>query len=202
MHDPDEPDTDFAAGAVDGDSACRARLDALGLHTHDDLSRRIEPLVRPATRIELSPPTPPPQDADLVSHFGGLPYCEAGERWPRRSNGKPLHFVFQIFNQANLEIPDAIRLIQFYYDLDALSFDTEDEGWQVRIYKTLRIDNRVCAEPPPLLDITPYCPIGRASTYSTRPPATCLVFLIPTRPGTVINRRPRHGSATRNSAVS
>ena len=159
MHDPDEPDTDFAAGAADADSACRVRLDALGLHTHDDLSRRIEPLVRPATRIELSPPTTPPQDAELVSHFGGLPYCEAGERWPRRSNGKPLHFVFQIFNQANLEIPDAIRLIQFYYDLDALSFDTADGGWQVRIYKKLRIDNRVCAEPPALLDITPYCDV-------------------------------------------
>ncbi|RJS91789.1 DUF1963 domain-containing protein [Salinisphaera sp. Q1T1-3] len=160
MQDSDEPSADFEADAADTDQALRATLDALGLHTLADLKTRVQPLVRQATRLRVAAPKPPPEDAELKSHFGGLPYCEADEIWPQRSNGTPLHFVFQIFNRSDLEIPDSIRLIQFYYDLQGeLSFDTDDDGWHVRIYKTLSVANQVKAAPPEALDTVPYCDI-------------------------------------------
>jgi len=95
------------------------------------------PLLREATKIEVLPPAQPPSDATLLSHFGGQPYFEEGTVWPHSQNGRPMEFIFQVFNNENLSLPPSIKLIQFFYDMDAFPDETDGDGWYVKIYKTL-----------------------------------------------------------------
>lgn len=95
------------------------------------------PLLREATKIEVLPASRPPVDSTLLSHFGGQPYFESGAQWPQSESGRPMEFIFQIFNNGSLALPPSIKLIQFFYDLDAFPDETDDEGWVVKIYKSL-----------------------------------------------------------------
>lgn len=112
----------------------RRELDKRGLRTRADLENLAAPLLRDATRIEVKKPSAPPRQPQLISHFGGLPYFEAGESWPQSRNGNDLDFVCQIVNTGNNNLPAEVALVQFYYDFELYPWDTQDDGWLVKIY--------------------------------------------------------------------
>ena len=136
----------------------RKELDAINLKTIDDLENLVKPLIKDATKIILKRQEKMPENTQLKSQFGGQPYFEKGEHWPMAKNGEKLEFVFQIFNEEGLIIPEKIKLIQFYYDFDSdeLIWDTEDDGWLVKIYENIDKDNCVIIEKPEELDTVKY----------------------------------------------
>lgn len=137
----------------------RSELNKLGLKSLNDLEELVKPIIRKSTKIELQKASNPPDDSQLISHFGGQPYFEKGEEWPKTKTGKPLEFIFQIYNKTELEIPDNIELIQFYYNWDESPWDTGDDGWLVKIYKRVSQDNTIKIEKPEVLEKSNYCEI-------------------------------------------
>ena len=119
------------------------------------------PLIRGATKIIPKRQEKMPEDTNFISQFGGQPYFEKGEQWPVAKNGTKLEFVFQIFNEKGLTIPENIKLIQFYYDFDSdeLIWDTEDDGWLVKIYENIDKDNCITIEKPEEHETVHYCEI-------------------------------------------
>jgi uncharacterized protein YwqG len=105
------------------------------------LERLLKPLIKDATRIIVETPIAMPEHSNIKSHFGGQPYFEKGEKWPKAKNGKRLEFVFQIFNENNIALPENIKLIQFYYDFDENPWFAEDDGWLVKIYTRIHTEN-------------------------------------------------------------
>jgi len=142
----------------------RNELNELGLTTTTDLENLIKPIIRPTTKIEVSPASKPPENSQLNSHFGGQPYFENGEKWPTSKNGKNLEFIFQIFNSSDLQLPKNIELIQFYYDWDEFPWDTENDGWLLKIYKKTQKENIKFIEIPSELEKSKYCVITFKST--------------------------------------
>ena len=138
----------------------RKALEILGLKTMSDLEGLVKPLLRPATKIITKPSAAPPaRDSALKSHFGGQPYFEKGENWPLTKAGKPLDFIFQIYNTPVLEMPKQIALVQFFYSLDEFPWDTEDDGWKVKIYKDVHSDQMAIVEVPSELEKPKYCEV-------------------------------------------
>ena len=137
----------------------KEELDVLGLKSMTDLEILVKPLIRTATKIEVLPPSKPPENAQLKSHFGGQPYFEKHELWPKSKAGKNLDFIFQVFNSAELQLPDSIELIQFYYDWEEFPWDTTDDGWLVKIYKTIDKEKIKTIEKPSELESSKYCEI-------------------------------------------
>ena len=137
----------------------RKELEALDLATMEDLEKLVKPLIRQATIIELQPASRPPENSQMNSHFGGQPYFEHGEVWPRSKSGRNLSFIFQIFNQEGLELPAQIKLIQFFYDFESYPWDTADDGWLVKIYKEINPDKIQFIERPEELDFNKYCEV-------------------------------------------
>lgn len=137
----------------------RKHLDNLNLKSMDDLEKLVLPIIRPATKVVVKESSRPPENSQLLSHFGGQPYFEAGEEWIKSKNGKHMQFIFQIFNTSALELPESIKLIQFYYDWDEFPWDTDNDGWYVRVYKELRTDRLVTIEKPTDLESSKYCEI-------------------------------------------
>ena len=138
----------------------RAELDALNLKTRADLENLVRPLISDTTKIEVQKASRPPENSQLNSHFGGQPYFETGEEWPKTKDGEHLAFIFQIFNTPALALPEHIALVQFFYDWEAFPWDTEDDGWAVKVYKTLAKDKAVCLEKPRELEKSKYCEIA------------------------------------------
>jgi uncharacterized protein YwqG len=133
------------------------------------LEMQVQKLVKSATRIELKNAAAPVGSSSLKSHFGGLPYFEEGETWPITKAGKHLEFIFQIFNQPELNLPEEIKLIQFYYDWDELPWDTENDGWFVKIYKVLNDEKKLSILKPKLeREFTNYCEI-EFTTFKSLP---------------------------------
>ncbi|MHA3788771.1 DUF1963 domain-containing protein [Flavobacterium hauense] len=97
-------------------------------------------LVKPSTAIIVNDPKRPPENSQLLSHFGGQPYFEEGESWPLSQSGRPMEFIFQVFNDAYDGIPENIKLIQFFYDSEETAWETENDGWKVKIYEALRTE--------------------------------------------------------------
>jgi uncharacterized protein YwqG len=95
----------------------------------------------------------------MRSHFGGQPYFETGESWPADKKGKPLQFVCQIFNEDELNLPDTVKLVQFFYDFKSKAYSTENDGWYVKIYGGLDLDRVIKIDKPTTLDDTRYCEI-------------------------------------------
>jgi uncharacterized protein YwqG len=137
----------------------KRELERLNLSSAKDLENLISKLILPATKIEIQKPTNPPENSQLISHFGGHPYFEEGEEWVKSKNGNNMTFVFQIFNNEQIELPRNIELIQFYYDFDAFPWDTDDDGWRVKIYEKLNIDKRKIIENPFKEKDSKYCEI-------------------------------------------
>ncbi|WP_240409028.1 DUF1963 domain-containing protein [Flavobacterium psychrotrophum] len=117
------------------------------------------PLLREATKIEVLSASRPPADSTLISHFGGQPYFEAGAQWPQSESGRPMEFIFQVFNDGSLALPPSIKLIQFFYDLDAFPYETDDDGWVVKIYRSIDTTAQIKI-PQPYSDIpVKYCEV-------------------------------------------
>ena len=142
----------------------RKELDKLNLKTTSDLEKLVAPLIKEATKITLKNPSKMPKDSHLKSHFGGQPYFEKGEEWPRARDdfreNRELEFVFQIYNESGIALPENIKLVQFYYDLDdEFSFETKDGGWLVKIYEDIRPENYLFIAKPKKNKTVKYCEI-------------------------------------------
>jgi uncharacterized protein YwqG len=99
-----------------------------------DLEKLIKPLVKKATKLTLKKQEKIPENSHLESHFGGQPYFEKGEEWPTSESGGKMEFLFQIFNTGNINLPENIKLLQFYYDF-------HEYDWLVKIYENINKDN-------------------------------------------------------------
>jgi uncharacterized protein YwqG len=106
----------------------------------EEIELLLSSIVRDATKIEVQTTGEPPENSQLLSHFGGDPYFEEGEEWPMSQNGRHMDFVFQIFNTGDLAIPKSIKLIQLFYDYEEFPWDTKDDGWHVKIFESLNLD--------------------------------------------------------------
>lgn len=144
----------------------RNELNELDLKTISDLENLVKPIIRPATNLEILPASRPPVNSQLISHFGGQPYFEKGELWPKSKTGKNLEFIFQVFNSTDLQLPQDIELIQFYYDWDEFPWDTSDDGWLVKIYKKIDKQNIEFIDKPKELERSKYCEINFSLTKS------------------------------------
>jgi len=138
----------------------RKVLDKLNLKTADDLENLVKPLIKEATQIILNQSSKKPKETSLLSHFGGQPYFEKGEKWPKSQGGNCLEFVFQIFNTGNINIPNNIKLLQFYYDFEECPCETSDDGWLVKTYENIDKDNFTIIEKPKEHEIVQYCEIN------------------------------------------
>jgi uncharacterized protein YwqG len=144
----------------------RDELNGLNLKMISDLENLVKPIIRTATKLEISSASRPPENSQLISHFGGQPYFEKRELWPKSKNGKNLGFIFQVFNSTDLQLPESIELIQFYYDWDEFPWDTSNDGWFVKIYKKIEKENIEFIDKPSELERSKYCEIKFSSTKS------------------------------------
>jgi uncharacterized protein YwqG len=124
------------------------------------LETLVRPLIRSATKLHLEQCDVVPENSRLKSHFGGKPYFETGEEWPKSKTGAQLDFVFQIVNNNDIELPGNIQLVQFYYDFEEYPWETSDDGWLVRIYEKINDDGRGIAEENHGPVISSYCEIS------------------------------------------
>src|ERR1043165_9189051 len=83
-----------------------------------ELEKLLTPLIRAATKMQVTKPARPMEQSQLSSHFGGHPYFKTGDNWPKSKNGRDLAFIFQVFNGEGISLPSDIQLIQFFYDWD------------------------------------------------------------------------------------
>ncbi|SHG04264.1 DUF1963 domain-containing protein [Pedobacter caeni] len=143
----------------------RKELSEANLSSVEDLENLIKPLIRSATKIEVKKAAKPLENTSLLSHFGGNPYFEKGEEWPEAKNGKHLDFIFQIYNNGEINLPGNIKLVQFFYDWEAFPWDTNDDGWLVKTYTTLNTAQMVKIEKPTELEVSSYCEV----TFTTVP---------------------------------
>lgn len=137
----------------------RSELNGLDLKTTSDLEKLVAPLIRKATKLEVLPTSTPPENSQLKSHFGGQPYFEKGEMWPTSKKGKNLDFIFQVFNSADIQLPKTIALIQFYYDWDEFPWESENDGWLVKIYSSVQNEKLESIPKPGELEKSRYCEI-------------------------------------------
>lgn len=132
----------------------------------EDLEKLVLPLIRPATKIIVNKATRAPKDSQLISHFGGQPYFEEGEEWPKTKDNRSLGFIFQVFNNNEINLPENIKLIQFFYDWEECPWDTESEGWIVKIYESINTERKIKIDKPSDLEKSKYCTISFESIKS------------------------------------
>ncbi|WMI68232.1 DUF1963 domain-containing protein [Mangrovimonas sp. YM274] len=135
----------------------RDDLKAEGLSTYEDLIGQVKPLLKKATKLIVEKPSRPPENSQLKSHFGGQPYFEENEEWPKTKSGKNFDFIFQIFNNTDNGLPDDIQLFQFYYDFDEFPWDSDSEGWLVKTYDKINEDEIKMISRPTELEKSKYC---------------------------------------------
>jgi uncharacterized protein YwqG len=138
----------------------REELKQLGLSTKQDLKNIVEPLILDAIEFSPNKISQSPENSNLISHFGGQPYFEIGEEWPRMKDGRPLDFVFQLINTGDINLPSQIKVLQFYYDNDEMAWETKDEGWLVKSYNQISNDKVAIVDRPLILGTPKYCEIS------------------------------------------
>jgi uncharacterized protein YwqG len=122
------------------------------------LEAMVEPLLRKATLINVQIPSTAPETSQFKSYFGGQPYFEEGASWPQSASGVALDFVFQVVNDGSVELPTSIGLIQFFYDFEESPWDTDNDGWHVKIYKSPDTSKKITLENPTDATVA-YCEI-------------------------------------------
>lgn len=123
------------------------------------LEEAMKRYAKPATLLKVQTSSMPDPEAALLSHFGGPPYFEKGDSWPCSALGKPLDFVCQIYNSPDFQMPQEIKLLQLFYDWEESAYDSSCDGWKVKIFYDLRMEDRVDIERPALLDKPKYAEI-------------------------------------------
>jgi uncharacterized protein YwqG len=119
----------------------------------------LKPLLKPVTRIKTEKADMPGYNTQLKSHFGGHPYFNQGEEWPKSKNGRPLEFVLQVFSEPGFALPDNVKLVQFYFDFDEFPYETNGDGWLLKIYENDDWSNITYIEKPEGLNECKYCEI-------------------------------------------
>ncbi len=132
----------------------------------EELENMVRPLMRNATKIIVASPSKPVSDSNMKSQFGGMPYFESSEVWPKSKEGNHLNFIFQLFNGPDIELPENIKLVQFFYDLDEMPWSSDDDGWLVKIYETLDNSKVLIIDKPSELPKSKYCEISLESVKS------------------------------------
>lgn len=140
-------------------SKYRNELSELGLSTKQDLKNLLLPLQKKATKIQVHKPSRPPEYSQLTSHFGGDPYFEEGDSWPS-SDGDYLSFVFQLYDQHDTLFPSGIKLVQFFYDYEKFPWDTDNDGWLVKIFTDIDPESRIQIPKPKALARTKFCEVS------------------------------------------
>lgn len=144
----------------------RSELNDLNLRSVSDLETLLKPLIQQTTRLNVLPASELADNTQLDSHFGGNPYFEMGESWPTTEDDKPLDFVFQVFNSNELELPENIALVQFFYDWEVSPWDSEENGWLVKIYHKVDQHKIEFISRPEELTESPFCKIECIPTQS------------------------------------
>lgn len=124
----------------------------------EQLKDMVEPLLRNTTVLNVQTASKAPEASEIKSHFGGQPYFEEGAQWPHSANGNPMDFIFQIVNNGTIELPESIKLVQLFYDFEESAWETDDDGWHVKIYKSLNIDKKIAIVNPTQSTVK-YCDI-------------------------------------------
>ena len=123
------------------------------------LEQLVKPLIKTASKLVIDEPILPPKESQLKSHIGGEPYFETGEKWPKSKSGTYMNFIMQIFNEPGIELPENIKLVQFYYDAEESPWETDDDGWKVKVYEKLDTSKVKKIPLPEDLDKGVYCDI-------------------------------------------
>lgn len=150
------PGKDKNAEAITGN---RKELNEREKASSEDMEKLLLPLVKKATKIEVQHAVSAPGNSQLLSHFGGQPYFEEGDEWFTSKSGRPMDFIFQVFNSDELVLPNSIKLVQFFYDMEEFPWDTKDDGWYVKIYETPDLEKRKTIDRPAELEEPKYCEI-------------------------------------------
>lgn len=130
-----------------------------------ELEGLVKPIIKTATQINVKETTAV-ENSQLHTHFGGQPYFEQGGDWPTTKSGKPLDFIFQIFNQPELELPEDIQLVQFFYDWEESPWNSKHDGWLVKIYETLNTEQVIQYKRPEELRAAKYCEVNFSTVAS------------------------------------
>ncbi|MCT4615304.1 MAG: YwqG family protein [Marinifilaceae bacterium] len=130
------------------------------LNSLDKLENIVKSLIKKSTIIETTPFDTIDSNSQLKSHFGGDAYFEKDEIWPRSEKGKELDFIFQIFNNDSIELDENIKLVQFFYDWDEYAWQTEDDGWLIKIYREIDTENIIKIDNPNKEHKSSYCEIN------------------------------------------
>lgn len=102
---------------------------------YDKIKTEIKQILKECTTVNFDV-VPWFEESNMCSNSMGNPYFEIDESWPvSAKTGKPLHFVFQVFNDNNQRLPKEIGLLQLFVDLDNIPFDDEDEGFLIKTYE-------------------------------------------------------------------
>lgn len=138
----------------------RAELKTENLSTYEDLLGLVKPLIKKATKLIVEKASNPPENSQMKSHFGGLPYFEKDEEWPTNESGKHLDFIFQVFNTGSNGLPDNIKLIQFFYNFDESPWESDSDGWLLKTYDAIDENNIKTISLPADLEKSKYCNIS------------------------------------------
>lgn len=130
------------------------------MSTYNELVCRLRKHIKKSICITLDEPSPMPQNAQLISHFGGMPYFEkGGSGWPCSQDGTPLDFVFQVFSTDEVKLPFGFALIQFFYSFAESPWNEDSDGWTVKVFDEIDADNLVEIPKPKGLRDSEFCAI-------------------------------------------
>lgn len=106
---------------------------------HDEISALLQPLAKIATKLEPKKAGDETRLPLTGSHFGGIPYAEAGEEWPVCPTCKrSLTFICQIDTASGFhQQPQGVALFTFFYCWECFPWGLTDEvrgAWVVKIY--------------------------------------------------------------------
>ena len=125
-----------------------------------EIIKKLTPLIKSKTQMELIK-AGNKEGSQFISHFGGIPYFEEGEAWPvNKDSGKPLSFIMQLINTGEIHLPEEIGVLQFFYDWEEFPWETEQEGWLIKMYPKLDKSKAVVVEPDTAVFSPDFCTIN------------------------------------------
>lgn len=134
-------------------------MNTKSLTSLNDLEKLVIPLIKNAVKINVKESSHQPINPKFISHFGGNPYFEVGEEWPKSKNGNYQNFIFQIYNDGIVNLPENIKLIQFFFDWEWFPWKTNEDGWMVKIYEKINPEKAIRIEKPVEVENSVYCEI-------------------------------------------